>query len=45
MDDSIEAGLDLAEALAGDGPTALCPQRDHAGVIWPAGQRDEFPLS
>lgn len=45
MDDSIEAGLDLAEALAGAGPTALCPQRDHAGVIWPAGQREEFRLT
>jgi len=45
MDDSIEAGLALAEALAGEGPAALCPQRDHAGVIWPAGQRDEFRLA
>jgi protoporphyrinogen oxidase len=45
MDDSIEAGLDLAQALAGPGPSALCPQREHAGVIWPAGQRDEFRLT
>ncbi len=45
MDDSIEAGLDLAEALAGPGPSALCPQHEHAGVIWPAGQRDEFRLT
>jgi len=45
MDDSIEAGLDLAEALAGPGPSALCPQHEHAGVIWPAGQREEFLLT
>ncbi len=45
MDDSIEAGLDLAEALAGPGPSALCPQHEHAGVIWPAGQREEFRLT
>jgi len=45
MDDSIEAGLDLAEALAGPGPSALCPQSEHAGVIWPAGQQEEFRLT
>ena len=43
MDDSMVAGLDLAEALAGPGPASLQPPDKFPGIIWPAALRHGLP--